>query len=116
MKAKTCGRSDPGARIGKAISVVGSYSNCKLDGIGGLEGRIQVKIPGKPNEGAGGIELAEVLKLKTDAFSGLCFDVVMLLLRQSDSSAAPVWHVLRVSLIDPSSDVTVRWNGAEVWL
>jgi hypothetical protein len=47
---------------------------------------------------------------------GSGFEVELLLERQRDSKAAPVWHADTVSLMMPSLEVRTSWNGLEVIL
>lgn len=79
--------------------------------------RVQVKIPGVPSVTLGVKGSVEVLKLNVVAGIGLGFETPPPLERQSDSSAAPVWHADSVEpLIVELSDVKTRLKGFEVSL
>lgn len=71
-------------------------------------GRNQVKMPGVPSVVLGVKDEDEVLKANVEGGEGLGFELVLLLERQRDSRAAPVWQVERVEFLVSSAEVTTR--------
>lgn len=82
-----------------------------------LVSRVHVKMPGVPSEALGVNGSVEVLKLNVAAAMPEGFETPPPDERQSDSSAAPVWHAESVvPLIVELSEVKTRLNGLDVSL
>ena len=78
-----------------------------------VDGAVQARMPGMPNEGPGGYASADVLKVKSEGGRVLGFEALLLLLRHSEARSPPVGQALSVSCSEASGEVTVRWKGAE---